>query len=100
MKLILITFICNECYLKVIPLRIKYEVILSLQQSATVSAKTLHVSTQILAYFRYLKFHNSVTVKWNNTNVCSLIASLIIQLHFGIKQMNIHKTMDVLRSFV
>ena len=33
-----------------------------------VSAKTLHVNVQILAFFQIMKCHNSVTAEWNAKN--------------------------------
>ena len=40
----------------------------------TVSAKTLHVSVQISAYFQDLKSNNSVSTQWNATKLCTVMA--------------------------
>ena len=55
--------------------------------------KTSHVTIQIVIYFQILKSDNSVTAH------CSYIC-LLIQLYFGVKQLNVDKTMGVLHSFV
>ena len=40
-----------------------------------VSAKTLHVSMQILAYFQSLKSHNSVITEWIAKNLWTVMAN-------------------------
>ena len=62
--------------------------------------KTLHISMQVLAHFRYLKSHNSTTTNCSSYYESLLLYGHKLPLHFDTTQLRIAKSINASHRFV